>query len=226
MSLKHVVASIALLSLVACSGTAQVGQNAVERAQDRQGIAQAKAGVADDRFDLARMNSLVSEWDNLRRTDGSPLRMKELEERIEREIRRDLVELEFQIAQAQKEVRQSSAEVHRDNREVRHEGTIDSRHDRRDDRRDRRDDIKDREKLESILDEKRIIAADLNSLQRKIDSGTKPRAAAEKDQSKLLYKYLDVTREEIALGLREIKEDQKELSEDRRETREDRRQRW
>lgn len=218
--------ALGLIVLIAGSLTAEPVRNAVEKSQDRKGIAQAQNSVADDRFDLMRLTNLVTEWDALRRADGNALGMQELESRIEREIKRDIAELEFQVAQAGKEVRQSSAEVHSDNREVHREGTADSRHDRRDDRRDRRDDVRDKAKLQEILGDKREIASNLQQLQQKIDAGSKPRAAAEKDQSKLLFKYLDISKQEIELGLREIAEDRRELGEDRRETREDRRQRW
>jgi len=230
MKTKNYAILICML-LVASVAFAQI--HAVEKTKDRHAIAADKTSVRDDRGDLNRLSDLVIKWDQLRKSAPNSAALKECEDQIYAELRRDVKEAKVEVKEAQKEVKQSTREVNasrlekvkeRTDKDMDKKALRDDRRDLRDDRRDRRDDVRDEKKAEEILAKKRGLSTELIELQKKIDAaGPQGDRVLRQKQADLLEQYLTVSQEEISLGLREIKEDRKELREDRRETREDRR---
>lgn len=225
LSRNRLIATAAAITLVmSLSALADPVTNTVERVQDRTQIATGKAGVVDARRDVDRLSDLIMIWDDQRKA-GNEVGQKDTERMIAAELRRDLAETAIKEDQADREVAQSSREVRSSRREKNWEPghRPDDRRDLRDDRRDRRDDIRDEARMDELLKEKTAIAKDLRALQIKIDTRAIDELTGEAEMSRLFNQYLVLSREEVAMGVRELNEDKREIREDRRETREDRR---
>ncbi len=243
---------ITVFFVSAAQASGQARANQVERVQDKNGLLQAKAGLADDREDLDRLSDLILRWNELRAGGAGADEIEGILGEIRTELRRDIAETAVQARQAGAETKRSARELGGDRREVRRERRQvkkaersgdkqrerrerhqlrDSRRDRRDDRRDLNDDIHDQKEAEKILARKREIASELIELQRVLDvaadeSGkTGGRLSIEERQASLFEDYLELSRREIEAGIREVREDRREMREDRRERREDRRRR-
>ncbi|HEX9935120.1 MAG TPA: hypothetical protein VGB38_07990 [bacterium] len=230
---KRMGAFVAAAVLAGWAVSELAAQSLPERTADKRRIAADVRQTTDDRRDVDRLSDLVIRWDRLRQTEPNSASLKQVEDQIFSELRRDLKETATQTGQAKTEVKQSTAEARqskgelkrekrdrdRDKRELR-----DDRRDLADDRRDMRDDERDAKKIEDLLNRKRSVAKDLVTLQREIDApGKAGDNALQQRQKALLEEYLKLSQEEIRLGIREGAEDKRELREDRRESREDRR---
>jgi hypothetical protein len=218
-------------------------QNLQERKQDKVELSKDVAAVADDRRDVDRLSHLIIRWDRARKA-GNDAALKTIEQNIFTELRQDLKETKMQTAQAGAEVKRSDdelkkaqAELKKDKRNVKrarmtdrkiddvkavHEKRDDVR-DMRDDRRDVKNDVRDAKQVQEILLKKRQIAKELVILQKQIDARPAAEEALQMKQRKLLEDYLELSQQEVKLGIIEFKEDQQELREDRRETKEDKR---
>lgn len=206
----------------AAAVAAQPVTNTVERVQDHAQIARDRVEIADARRDVDHLSDLVMNWD-IQRKAGNAAAQKSIEQQIALELRQDIRESAANRNQAIREVGQSNREVRSSRREKFRDPAhpIDNRHDLRDDRRDRRDDVRDAARSQELLNQKVAVATDLRSLQRRIDTSAVDAKQGEAEMSRLLNRYLALSRQEVEMGVREFHEDKRELREDRRETRED-----
>jgi hypothetical protein len=194
-------------------------QTTPEQRNDKKSITVDAHRVADDRRDVDRLSDLVMRWDNLKKSEPKSAALKQVEDQIFSELRRDLKESTLKTQQAKSEVAQSKAEVRQSQKEKRRE-KWDRDHDRRamrDDKKDLRDDVQDVKKTEDLLNRKRSTAKELVALQMQIDTpGKVGDKVLQQKQNALLEEYLKLSQEEIRLGVREMAEDRRELYEDRR----------
>lgn len=238
-----VIAVFVVVSLSTLLAVPQTLQNVKERKQDKIEIARDVAAVSDDRQDVDRLSHLIIRWDRARKA-GNDTALKAIEQKIFAELRQDLKETKIQTAQAGAEAKRSADELKQDRKELRkdkralkhaqmtdrkvddlkavHEKRDDKR-DKRDDRRDAKDDVRDAKQAQEILQKKRQVAKELVVLQKQIDARPAAEENLQMKQRKLLEDYLELSQQEVKLGIIELKEDQQELREDRRETKEDRR---
>jgi hypothetical protein len=229
------------LMLCALCATAQANPLPQELKRDRHEIRSDKrelskdeAALKDDHRDLGRLSDLVIKWDELRKSNAPAGEIDAIEKLIAAEVRKDLRENKVQTEAAKKEVVESEKELRKSRREARRErkdGDMnkaerkDDVRDRRDDKRDLKNDIKDAEAAQALLAKKEATAGELFVLQKKIDAaGDRIDDQLRNQQRVLLERYLQLSQEEIRMGLREKHEDRRELKEDRRELREDRRE--
>ncbi|MEM7036404.1 MAG: hypothetical protein AAF570_05435 [Bacteroidota bacterium] len=223
---------IQLLTLALMIGSfsmanAQAVRNTVERAQDRNQIANDKATIQRDRAEItqfrANRQGLGEAIKNGNAGMARAYHMK-LVSAMEQEIRQG----KAKTAQANREISQSRSETRSSNRELRNSvrngkpvQAADDARDRRDDRRDTRDDVSDRNERLARTQRQQSILGTFKS----IDVSGKNAFEALKAKKNLLEEFEQTMIRDMGENYEELAEDRRELREDRRETREDRRQR-
>jgi hypothetical protein len=165
-----------------------------------------RAAIADDIADLDRLSDLVMEWNYLRRSGAGDRETRAAFARIARELRRDLGENHAQLMQARAETRRSARNLRH---AVRYPGRFG----------DLIDDMRDERQARDLLVRKREITRELISIQKRIDrTYGKDRVLASR-QMRLLEEYLKLSRREIAMGFRELREDRWQIREVRYDAR-------
>ena len=131
--------------------TAQVGQNAKEKKQDKKEIKKNKKYVLRDQQELNQFKIKAREYQEADSLEAT-LKLKNLHRGIIADMEREIDQTTVKINEAKKEVASSKQEVRSDNREIRKDKKDlakrngDHRDDKRDlarDKKDRRDDIRD-----------------------------------------------------------------------------------
>ncbi len=206
---------------------AQTKKAAKELRKDKQELKADKKAVADDRQDLDRLSDLVIRWDKLRKEKPNTPAVEALEKRINAELRRDLKESRMEVIQSKGEVKKSAGEEKKSEKKVTREKTDKDRDHRalvakkkelKTDRTNLKDDVRDSKQAEEILTQKQDIAKKLIALQKEKDNtGSVGDKVLQNKQQKLFEEYLDLSKKEINLGIRELAEDREEQKEDRRE---------
>jgi len=126
-ALVLVISSAAITQqAVAQEETRDETRNRVEKAQDNKELRQDRGALADDKGDVLRLETLVTEWNDLRRRGVDPTRVDDVAGRINAEIWNDIRESEAQIKRARREVGRSKSEVRSDRREIRYEHLVSS----------------------------------------------------------------------------------------------------
>lgn len=204
---------------------AQPVRNAAERANDRRDLRQDNRQLVDDRWDLAKAQKLLSDYDQAAAA-GNAARLGELDALALRRIDGEIAESHVESAQARQEVREDNREVRSDRRELRRDfvkgkGPLvkaDDLHDLNRDKVNRADDVADAHKERLSRERLQAIRAQLVGLSGRYDAQS---VAAKRA---LYAEFVGVAASEVKRDAQEKAEDRRELREDRRETREDRRQ--
>lgn len=221
MSLLLVMGSIADLN-------AQAVRNGVERAQDRNQIANDKAIIQRDRQEIADFRATRAAL-SAAVNNGNQAKVRAKHQQLIADMEREIAQGAAKLKQDNREIAQSKSEVRSDRREVRRDvrqgkplQAADDRRDKRDDRRDLADDKNDRnEQIRRNNRQKEILA-----VFKAIKVKENPKAlSAIKGKRALLEEFEQTLIRDMGENWEELGEDKRELREDRRETREDRRQR-
>lgn len=211
--------------LVGNVALAQPLRNAAERANDRQDLRQDNRQLADDRWDTAKAQKLLADYDAAAAA-GNAARLGELDALALKRIDWEIAESKVESAQARQEVREDNREVRSDRRELGRDvkqgkGPLVKADDVRDLARDkvnRADDVADAAKERISRERLQAIRAQAAGLSGRFD----PQSVATK---RALYaEVVGIQANEVRRDVQEKAEDKRELREDRRETREDRRQ--
>jgi len=94
-------------------------RNVGEKSADRQALRQDRRALADDLADLNRLSDLAMRLDALRDARASEAEIREVQNQIAVELRRDIAETKVQTAQVQREINQSRHEIRSDRQELR-----------------------------------------------------------------------------------------------------------
>lgn len=211
--------------VVATTALAQPLKNAAERAKDRQDLRQDNRQMADDKWDLAKSQKLLADYDAAAAKNNTA-RLAELDALALKRIDVEIAESHVESAQARQEIREDNREIHGDKKElakdvVKGKGPLvkaDDVHDLNRDKVNRADDVADAAKERISRERLQAIRAQLVGLSGRFDPpsvGTKRALYAE---------VVGIAGNEVVRDAKEKVEDKRELREDRRETREDRRQ--
>jgi|GEM_PF-2260073 len=187
-----------------------------EKAGDRQALREDRRETAADRWDTARLESVLAAY-RAARANGNAAQLGDLDRRFMAELAIELHESRIEVGEKGQEVRDSRGEVREERREVRKDvvdgkpvKTVRDAKDLADHKRDRNDDKRDRNVEVASLAAKRTIRDRYVTLMGRFESS----ATASK---------LGLIEEAVGLAKKEVRGDVHEQREDGREKREDRR---
>jgi hypothetical protein len=214
---------IGLTLVVSSVAVAQPARNQVEKAKDRQDIRQNTRQIADDKRDLANVNTLLTQFDAaVARSDVAAIAA--VDSQFQAYLVREGVEAQREVAQANQEVREGKREVRSEARELKRDvvqgrpvAALDSAKDLVRDQGNLADDRSDAAKERAARNRLFAIRTELTPLQGLADPASTSKKRA------LYAETVQLAQRDLARTQVEQREDRRELREDRRETREDRR---
>lgn len=205
---------------------AQVVRDQVEKAQDRQQIAEGAHDMDRDADELAAFQVQLQEFGKTLQSGNAPA-VEEARRQMIGTMSRELAQARENLADDKREVRQSTSEVRSEQRDIRRDkaageraNVARDRADKRDDKRDLRDDKADRLDQAGRVNRMDAIISELRSMPMKQRDMGKNHPA-----SRLCIEFEQLMKAELNATNQELKEDKRELHEDHKETREDRRKR-